>query len=178
MKQMWSRKTVLVLGKGGFGVQLADWLSAAGVAQDVLFLDDQAPDCAGALRDFVDPALRERCAAAYVGLGDNALRVELLEKLNKAGYVTPCFVHPQAAVSPSAILGVGSVVLPFAYVGAQVQTGMGCILNGGCIVDHNVTLGQGVHVAPGAILKAGSAVPDYVKVDSGKILRSPWDRSV
>ena len=42
--------TVLVLGKGGFGAQLAEWLLGAGTCTEVLFLDDAAPGAAGPLR--------------------------------------------------------------------------------------------------------------------------------
>lgn len=169
------KKTVLLLGKGGFGVQLAELLQSCGAAGRVLFLDDNAPGCAGKLRDFCDPALRERCAAAYVGLGNNPLRVELLTKLAAAGYATPAFCHPKAFLSPSARLGPGSVVLPFAYLGAGARTGVGCILNVGTILDHDTSLGDGVHLAPGAIVKAGAAVEAFAKVDSGQIIRSPWE---
>ena len=36
----------LILGKGGFGRQLADWLSAEGWGE-AEFLDDSAPGCVG-----------------------------------------------------------------------------------------------------------------------------------
>lgn len=169
------KKTVLVLGKGGFGRQLAELLQSCGAAGGVLFLDDNAPDCAGKLRDFYDPALRRRCAAAYVGLGNNALRVELLAKLAAVGYPTPAFCHPRAWVSPSAVLGPGTLVLPQASMGADTRTGPGCILNVGAILDHNAALGKGVHLAPGAIVKAGATVEDFAKVEAGQVIHSPWE---
>ena len=36
-------------------------------------------------------------------------------------------------------------------------------------------LGRGVHVAPGGIVKASAEVADFGKVDSGEIVRSPWE---
>lgn len=175
-----ARGNVLILGRGGFGRQLADWLLASGVrAEQLLFLDDNAPGCAGPLADYLSPVLLEGCRAAYVALGDNRLRVAYLQKLAKAGYPLPVFAAkteggPTAAVSPSAQLGFGTVVLPLAYVGAGVKAGAGCIINAGAIVDHDVTLGRGVHIAPGAIVKAGASVPDFAKVESGEVIPSPW----
>lgn len=170
------KNTALLLGKGGFGVQLSELLLAAGQYDEILFLDDAAPDCAGRLEDYAAPALRAACRDAFVGLGNNALRVRLLEQLAGAGYRTPVFRHPAAVVSPSAELGAGTVVLPFAYVGAGVVAGPGCILNAGAIVDHNAVLGAGVHAAPGAVIKAGAAVQPLAKVDSGAVVRSPWEK--
>ena len=89
----------LILGKGGFGRQLADWLSAEGWGE-AEFLDDSAPGCVGGLRDYADPKLLKPGRPAFVALGDNALRVELLQKLAAAGYDTPVFISDMAAVSP------------------------------------------------------------------------------
>ena len=68
------------------------------------------------------------------------------------------------------------MVLPFAFVGADVHTGPGCLLNAGTILDHDAQLGAAVHLAPGAIVKAGAQVEDLTKVDSGEIVRSPWEK--
>lgn len=169
------RKQVLVLGRGGFGKQLGEMLEEAGLGTP-LYLDDNAPDCAGGLRDFVDPDLRRRCPAAFVAVGDNALRRDLIQKLRAVGYQLPVFIHPAAEVCASAKLGAGTVVLPFAFVGANVHTGPGCLLNAGTILDHDAQLGAAVHLAPGAIVKAGAQVEDLTKVDSGEIVRSPWEK--
>ena len=150
-------KRPLVLGRGGFGTQLNDWLMDEGWGS-ADFLDDNA-----------------RGRPAFVALGDNALRVELLQKLAAAGYATPVFISDAASVSPSAVLEPGCIILPQAYVGADAHLGVGCIVNAGAIVDHNAQLGRGVHVAPGGIVKAGAEVAEFAKVDSGEIIRSPWE---
>ena len=165
--------TPLILGAGGFGRQLADWLLDEGWGR-AEFLDDAALGCVGKLRDYMDPALLHRGRPAFAALGDNQLRVELLHKLAAVGYATPVFISGAASVSPSAQLAPGCVVLPQAYVGADAQLGEGCIVNGGAIVDHDAVLGRGVHVAPGGIVKAGAQLPDFAKVNSGEVILSPW----
>lgn len=170
------RQRPLILGKGGFGRQLADWLAEDGWGA-AEFLDDNAPGCAGKLRDYADPALLKPGRPAFVALGANELRVELLQKLLAAGYDTTVYLSASASVSPSAVLEPGCVVLPQAYVGAGTHLGAGCIVNGGAIVDHDAVLGRGVHVAPGGIVKAGAQVAPFAKVDSGEIIRSPWERT-
>lgn len=167
-------KRPLILGRGGFGTQLNDWLMGEGWGS-ADFLDDNAPDAVGGLRDYVDPAILKRGRPAFVALGDNKLRVELLQKLAAAGYSTPVFISDAASVSPSAVLEPGCIILPQAYVGADAHLGVGCIVNAGAIVDHNAHLGRGVHVAPGGIVKASAEVAEFGKVDSGEIVRSPWE---
>ena len=129
-------KRPLILGRGGFGTQLNDWLMDEGWGS-ADFLDDNAPDAVGGLRDYVDPAILKRGRPAFVALGDNKLRVELLQKLAAAGYSTPVFISDAASVSPSAVLEPGCIILPQAYVGADAHLGVGCIVNAGAIVDHN-----------------------------------------
>lgn len=166
----------LILGKGGFGRQLADWLAEDGWGQ-AEFLDDSAPGCVGTLHDYADPALLKPGRAAFVALGNNELRVTLLQKIAAAGYATPVYISDAASVSPSAVLEPGCVILPQAYVGAGAHLGTGCIVNAGAIVDHDAVLGRGVHVAPGGIVKAGAEVAPLSKVDSGEIIRSPWEHA-
>lgn len=168
-----SNDTPLILGKGGFGRQLADWLLDEGWGR-AEFLDDAASGCAGRLHDYTDPALLRKNRPAFAAVGNNVLRAELLQKLAALGYATPVFVSRAASVSPSAVLAPGCVVLPQAYVGAGVQAGVGCIINGGAIVDHDAVLGIGVHIAPGGIVKAGAVLPDFAKVESGQVVFSPW----
>ena len=165
----------LILGKGGFGRQLAEWLLDEGWGH-AEFLDDAAPNCVGKLRDYTDPALLRKNRPAFAAIGNNVLRVELLQKLAAVGYATPVFISRAASVSPGVSLAMGCVVLPQAYVGTNVQAGIGCIINGGAIVDHDAVLGNGVHVAPGGIVKAGAVLPDFTKVESGQVVVSPWQK--
>ena len=102
-------KRPLILGRGGFGTQLNDWLMDEGWGS-ADFLDDNAPDAVGGLRDYVDPAILKRGRPAFVALGDNKLRVELLQKLAAAGYSTPVFISDAASVSPSAVLEPGCII--------------------------------------------------------------------
>lgn len=170
MEKQGNGKSALLLGKGGFGMQLCEWLFVLGYG-DVKFLDDNSPEAVGPLRDYGSPALRAEFSEAFVGLGDNKLRVELLKGLAAAGYDTPVVRHPKACIGfHGTALGPGTVVGPLAYVGTEVQAGTGCLINAGAIVDHGAVLGEGVHVAPGAVVKAGAVVPNYTKVESGQII--------
>ena len=54
--------------QGGFGTQLGEMLAEAGGYSRILYLDDQAPDAAGKLADYLDPTIRERCTAALWAL--------------------------------------------------------------------------------------------------------------
>jgi sugar O-acyltransferase (sialic acid O-acetyltransferase NeuD family) len=91
-----------------------------------------------------------------VGVGDNHARLELLEVLERS-YLSP-LVHPAATVSPSAVLGAGTVVFAAAVVNASAVLARGVIVNSGAIVEHDCVLEDAVHVSPGAVLAGGVIV--------------------
>lgn len=91
-------------------------------------------------------------------------------------------VHPGAWVSPSAVLGAGTVVLARAVVNTGARTGVHTIVNSGAIVEHDVRVGDFTHVAPGAVIGGGTtigadafiglgaAVRDHVTVGDGALV--------
>ena len=161
-------KRPLILGRGGFGTQLNDWLMDEGWGS-ADFLDDNAPDAVGGLRDYVDPAILKRGRPAFVALGDNKLRVELLQKLAAAGYSTPVFISDAASVSPSAVLEPGCIILPQAYVGADAHLGD----SGDAVLMSKHYSSQNDQMTGYPLLAAD--INQNGKVDSGEIVRSPWE---
>jgi len=121
-------------------------------------------------------------AHALVALGDNKLRQRVTLKLQELGFSFATAIAQSAYVSPSAIVGSGTVIMPKAVVGASAKIGQGVVLNTARVVgasakigqgvvlntassvDHDVDIGDFVHVAPGCHL-AGN-----VRVEQGAML--------
>lgn len=103
-------------------------------------------------------------AHALVALGDNKLRQRVTSKLQELGFSFATAIAQSAYVSPSAIVGSGTVIMPKAVVGASAKIGQGVVLNTASSVDHDVDIGDFVHVAPGCHL-AGN-----VRVEQGAML--------
>ena len=166
---------LLILGAGGFGQMVKETAVSLGYGE-VVFLDDAAKgaDVIGKCCDYAEKHGEFQVAVA--AFGNNNTRLYWTDKLLEEGYQVPAIIHPSAVISPSAVLEPGCIVLPQAYVGAGTRLGVGCIVNAGAIVDHDAVLGRGVHVAPGGIVKAGAQVAACIKVDSGEVVRSPWEQ--
>ena len=109
----------------------------------------------GPLKRALEPHMLQSFPAALVGIGDGPTRLIWLERLESYGFQLPVLIHPMAWVSPSATIGLGSVVFAQAAVQSQAFIGKGAILNTGCSIDHNVHLSDGVHISPGARLAGG-----------------------
>ncbi len=114
-------------------------------------------------------ALPGGATALALAVGDNGVRLRQLSLVPAA--MLPVLVHPSAAVSPSARLGAGTVILPQAVVNAAVRIGAGCIINSGAIVEHDCAIGDAVHVAPGAVLLGNVEVGSESWVGARAVVR-------
>lgn len=161
---------LVIIGAGGHGQVVADVATQIGKYNEIVFLDDNAAVAAGKCADFASYV--DDATEFYVAFGNNTGRVDWLHKLVAAGAKLAILVHPTAYVSPKAKLGGGTSVLPHAIVNTDVETGIGCIINIGAIVDHRTILGEGVHLAPGAIVKGENKIAPCTKIDSGEMVQA------
>lgn len=178
------KERILIFGAGGHGKVVADLIRALGhevagfVDQDGL--GRQAEPGGGVVIALQDEILGEgTVACATVAIGNNRVRLELLERLRGLGYALPALIHPSATMSPSASIGAGTHVLAGVVVNAAAQIGSGVILNTSAVIEHDCVLHDGVHVSPGAVLAgevevgpgawigAGAVVINRVKVGAG-----------
>ena len=103
--------------------------------------------------DDVLPRLRaEGIATAVVALGSNRLRSKLAARLRELDFALPVVVHPTAWVSPTAILGDGTVVLQMAAISTQAEIGPTVIINSGAVIEHDARIGESAHIGPGCTL--------------------------
>ena len=147
---------LLILGAGGHGRVCAEIARAQGVA-DIGFLDSRY-----GRGDFINGIevigngikdLQRRFPAdsvsVFVAIGENRLRSTLCEQISALGYDQPVLRHPSAILSPSAVIGANSVVMPGVIVNANARIGRHCILNTASSLDHDNVLEDGVHICPG-----------------------------
>lgn len=161
---------LLILGAGGFGRTIAEMAVESKKYDRVSFLDDNSTDprvvgCLGDYARFV-----RGYQQALVAIGNNALRLEWIEKLLQAGYQVPVFAFQAAYLSPSAQLGEGCLVLPGAVVNTGAHVGRGALINCGAVVDHEAQIGQGAHICLNAVVKAAAQVPACQKIEAGQVV--------
>lgn len=108
-----------------------------------------------------------------VSIGDNGIRKRIAESIpEKFGQV----IHPDAVISASGVIGLGTVVMAGVITNAGSAIGDHVILNTAAVIDHdciienfvhvspNATICGGVHVAEGAHIGAGATVIQNIKV--------------
>ena len=162
---------IVILGAGGFGQTAGDAAEQCGLFSEVCYLDDGTPKGVRLLgrcsdfSNFIDDG-----TAFLPAVGDNALRLEWLDRLSQAGAAIATVIHPRAYVSPRASLGEGSILLPMALVNTGTSIGRGCIINCGAMVDHGCVIEDGCHICLGAIVKGGNRIKALTKVEAGIVI--------
>lgn len=76
----------------------------------------------------------------FPAIYDNQQCYNLLLKIDADGGKIATIIHPSAYVSPKAVIGKGSAILPNATVNNDVVVTYGCVIDIGSIIDHHVLL--------------------------------------
>ncbi len=161
------KKSILILGAGQYGQVVRETAEATGQFSRITFLDDNNLCAIGKMADFL--SFRQEYDCAFVAMGNPQLRLQWLEKLEAAGYETPVLIHPKAYVSPSAVLGAGTVVEPMAVVNTGAVVEKGGLLCAGCVVNHNAHVKACCQIDCDAVVASNAVVPEGTKVHSGTV---------
>jgi UDP-perosamine 4-acetyltransferase len=114
---------------------------------------------------------RQGVTLAVVALGDNSLRQRVADHVQALGFELPLIVHPSAAISPSARIGAGTVIMSRAVVGTETVVDQVAIINTGAVIDHDNIIGPAAHVAPGCSLAGSVRVGARTLIGVGSAVR-------
>lgn len=168
---------IIIYGGGGHGKSLIDLVRLLkgyklhGIIDDGLIAGESVmgvPVLGGVeqLPGLFESGVRQ-AANAVGGIGNVAIRVEVFQRLQWAGFACPTLIHPHAFVEQSASLVGGVQVFPHAYVGSEAQVGFGSIVNTSAVVSHECQLGEYTNISPGALLAGGVQVGDRALIGMG-----------
>ncbi len=169
-------KKVIIVGAGGFGRELHNWLG------DVLkrgktqwefkgFLDDNL----NALKDFsieekvigtIDDWVPSPDEVFLCGLGNPKMKKYCCQLLLERGAVFETLIHPTAIVGRNVNIGCGSVICP--------RVNLTCDVNIGAFVTMNVNSGMGHDASIGSwsTVSAYCDITGWVKIGSGVFIGS------
>ncbi|HUV15921.1 MAG TPA: NeuD/PglB/VioB family sugar acetyltransferase [Pelolinea sp.] len=165
---------VIIYGGGGLSKMIIEAVRVQGVYQIVGVIDDNlkkgdeiigSPVLGGAdvLGDLFNQGIRT-AVNSVGGIGDYKVRLEVFQKLAKAGFISPVIVHPTAHVDPSARLDAGVLVLAQSYISGNAKIGMGTLINNSVVISHDCILGVCTNFSPGAMIAGDATVGDFTQV--------------
>lgn len=117
---------------------------------------------------------RDGVRHAFIGVGSVGtplVRKCLYELAHMNGFMLIHAVHPQAVISPSAVIGEGATIMAGALINTDARLGENVIINTGAIVEHDCSIGNHVHIATGARLASTVCVGDETHVGVGATVK-------
>jgi sugar O-acyltransferase (sialic acid O-acetyltransferase NeuD family) len=159
-------KSLLVIGAGALGREVAEYANATGFWRVEGFIDDglEAGSFVGRHR-VVGPVARTSLrfdAFVVCAVGDPRIRQSLLRRMELKVDLLAVIIHPSAVVSPSAIVGPGGIVGPFAFVGPNATLGRNCVLNTYASAGHDAVVGDHAVLSPYAALNGHAILGEGV----------------
>lgn len=145
---------LMILCAGGHGKVVAEIAETMKKWDEIVFLDDNQElnevnghKVIGKLSDYI--IYKNRYQYAFVAIGENKLRLELIENITREGLKVPILIHPFTSISASCQIQEGAVVMAGTVINTDTIIGKGCIVNTSSSIDHDCVLEDGVHVSPG-----------------------------
>lgn len=150
------KKNLLIIGASGHGKVVADIALKMKQWESIAFLDDNESIETSMGLKIIGPTndigkyINEY--EIFVGIGNNTIRENINETLEKTGASIPILIHPSAIVGADVEIGIGTVIMARAVINCCSVIGKGCIVNTGATIDHDNCIGDFAHISPGAHL--------------------------
>ncbi|SDR91521.1 UDP-N-acetylbacillosamine N-acetyltransferase [Formosa sp. Hel1_31_208] len=106
-----------------------------------------------------------------LGIGDNHIRAKVANLIRHKGKNLLSVIHSSAHISEHVSIGQGTFIAKQSVVNVLARIGDHCILNTGCIVEHECKIANGVHVAPGAILLGNVTVGEQTFIGANTVVK-------
>ncbi|MDR0138860.1 acetyltransferase [Metabacillus idriensis] len=177
------KNKLIIIGASGHGKVVADIALKMNKWQTIAFLDDDESITTSMGLEVIGTSdevfTHTNDYDIFVGIGNNATRQKIHEKLEEAGASIPLLVHPGAAIGSQVDLGIGTAVMAGTIINSCTIIGKGCIINTGSTIDHDNCIEDFVHISPGVHLAGtvkigqgswigiGSAVSNNVTITGG-----------
>ena len=180
------KEKLLIIGASGHGKVIADIAMKMKKWKEITFLDDDETinTCIGfeVIAKTKDAINYRDEADFFVAIGDNSIREDIQEKLEKKGASIATLIHPNAVIASNVEIGMGTVIMAGVVINSSSKIGKGCIINTSSSIDHDNVIEDYIHISPGVHLAGtvkigrnnwigvGSAVSNNVKICSGCIV--------
>lgn len=106
-----------------------------------------------------------------LGIGDNKKRKRAADILISNGKSILNVLHPSISLSQKVQIGYGNFFARNVSIPLLVSIGNNCILNTGCIIEHECKIGNMVHIGPGAVLTGNVEVGDLSFIGANAVVK-------
>jgi sugar O-acyltransferase (sialic acid O-acetyltransferase NeuD family) len=155
---------MILAGAGGHALEVYDILTTQGKLEQLEVFDQ---DLAKKFFNQIHPVIHQpdllESAEFCLGIGSVVFRKYLYELLKHLGKTHFALRGTNSVISPSAQLNQVDV-FQHCFVGPETQLGIGCMVNTGAQVHHEVKVGNFTVINPGAFLLGAVQVGDSCSI--------------
>jgi len=99
-------------------------------------------------------------------------RINLFQSAMSAGFTLASIRSPLAYVSPTASIGVGTIIMHDVIVNAGAKIGNNCIINSKALIEHDSVISDNCHISTGAMINGNVTVLSGSFIGSGSVIRN------
>lgn len=107
-----------------------------------------------------------------LGIGDNHVRKKVAELISSKEKEILNVIHPSASISKNITIGKGNFISRNVAVNISTSIGNYCILNTGCVIEHEAIVESCSHIGPGAVLAGGVVVGQGTFIGANAIVKN------
>jgi sugar O-acyltransferase (sialic acid O-acetyltransferase NeuD family) len=152
---------IVLIGGGGHCLSCIDVIRAENKYEIAGILD--SPDKVGSIISGVKitgtdddiPEMVKKYGNFLITVGQiksPSSRIRLFENVEKLGGNFPVVTSPLSYISPSAVIGSGTVIMHRSIVNANAFIGKCCIINSGALIEHESRVGDFSHISTQAVV--------------------------
>ena len=108
----------------------------------------------------------EHTSAQLICVGDGSTR----KRLARDRVILNSLVSRNSIIADSVVYQPGLIVFPFVTIMPNVQIGKCCIIETGCIIDHDAILGDYVYLKSGTIVSRHGKVKSYTMTNYNDLI--------
>lgn len=163
-------KNIILVGAGGHAAELVDYIThfnkvaTAGKQLNLIgLIDDDYSNYSN--YNYSQPYLGTiqnhdmvSDAEYLMGIANLNFRKQIIEEFESKGAVFSGFIHPNAQISPSSMIGNGVVISHNASVGPKVKIGNHTIINSRTTVGHDTEIGEFNFISPICALSGNTKI--------------------
>ncbi|MEQ9849696.1 NeuD/PglB/VioB family sugar acetyltransferase [Pectobacterium brasiliense] len=162
-------KMLAIYGTGGLGREFFDTANnintASNLWSEIVFINDyeNGGEILGIKVLSFESIIDDRDAyEIIIAIGEPSSREKLYDKAKSNGLKIATLIDPTARVSPSAIIGEGSVLCEYSSIHCNVNIGKNCLVQPYSLLGHDIIIGShsvfSAHSAPGGASVFGDRV--------------------
>lgn len=159
-----------IFGAGGHGRVIAESLQSNNCKVEAFFDDCPMQGSINSIpvisSNFLDN--NDMRLSIIIAVGDNLKRKSISRRLDNNIFFSSC--HKNAVISPSAKIGIGTVVMLNAIINSNAVIGKHVIINTATIIEHDCVIGDYTHISPNATLLGNVSVGEGTHICAGVIV--------